>query len=104
MYQISVDTFLGLTWNIMSYAVLTYIIAKKVDMIPHELIISTGDTHLYVDHIEQAKQQISRTPYPSPKLILTDDIKNKDFKDITINDFEVIGYLYHPAIRAKMSV
>ena len=104
MYQRSVDTFLGLTWNIMSYAVLTYIIAKKVDMIPHELIISTGDTHLYVDHIEQAKQQISRTPYPSPKLILTDDIKNKDFKDITINDFEVIGYLYHPAIRAKMSV
>ena len=104
MYQRSVDSFLGLTWNILSYAILTYIIAKKVDMIPHELIISTGDTHLYLDHIDQAKQQTSRSPYPSPKLVVSDVVKDKAFEEIVVEDFDVIGYFYHPSIKAHMSV
>jgi thymidylate synthase len=104
MYQRSVDTFLGLTWNIFSYAVLTHIIAAKVDMQPHELIISTGDTHLYVDHVEQAVTQLKRTPYPSPQLWLKKDVASKRFEDLMIDDFEIVGYLHHPAIKAKMSV
>lgn len=104
MYQRSVDTFLGLTWNIFSYAVLTYIVAKKVGMLPKELTISTGDTHLYLDHIDQANTQVQRVPYPSPKLIISDDVANKCFENITIADFDLVGYFFHPAIKAKMSV
>ena len=104
MYQRSVDTFLGLTWNILSYAVLTYIIGMKTNLLPGELVISTGDTHLYLNHIEQAKTQIERNPYPLPKLLLDHSINYKAFEEITIEDFELVGYFHHPAIKAKMSV
>lgn len=103
MYQRSVDTFLGLTWNIFSYAVLTYILAKMTDMKPYELIISTGDTHLYKDHLDQAILQVGRQPFSLPKLVIKDCVKNKSFEDITLDDFELYGYFYHPAIKAKMS-
>lgn len=104
MYQRSVDTFLGLTWNIFSYAVLTHIIAKYVGMYPKELIISTGDTHLYKDHLEQSNLQLTRHVMPSPTLVVKDDIKNKSISDLTIDDFEIVGYFHHPAIKANMSV
>jgi thymidylate synthase len=104
MYQRSVDTFLGLTWNIFSYAVLTYILAKKLGMKPKELVISTGDTHLYKDHVEQANVQLGRTSYPAPKLAVHESVVNKPFEDITIDDFDLIGYFHHPAIKAKMSI
>lgn len=100
----STDVFLGLPFNIFSYTVLTYILAKKVDMIPDELIVCMGDTHIYSNHIEQVKEQLSRKPLPFPILHLNDDIKNKDFNEITIDDFELIGYFSHPSIKAKMAV
>lgn len=104
MYQRSVDLFLGEPWNIMSYAVLTYIFAQLTNMKPKELIISTGDTHIYLDHIEQVKEQLTRTPFPPPTLKMSDTISTKPMDQITIDDFELIGYQHHPAIKAKMSV
>lgn len=103
MYQRSVDTFLGLTWNIFSYTVLTYILAKMTDMKPYELIISTGDTHLYKNHIDQAILQVGRQPFSLPKLVIKDCVQNKTFEALNMDDFELYGYFYHPAIKAKMS-
>ena len=104
MYQRSVDTFLGFPWNILSYTVLTYILATKCDMVPAELIISTGDTHVYKDHIEQVQQQLQRFPIPWPMLKISKDVKDKDWNDISFNDFKLMGYFSHPTIKANMSV
>jgi dihydrofolate reductase/thymidylate synthase len=104
MYQRSMDSLLGAPYNIASYATLTYMIAMKVDMAPHELVISTGDTHIYKNHIEQCKTQLKRRPYPAPKLEINPEIKTKEWKDITVDDFKLIGYLFHPAIKAEMSI
>lgn len=104
MYQRSVDTFLGCPWNIMSYSVLTYILATICDMKPKELIMCLGDTHIYTNHVEQVKQQLSRTPYPFPKLVVNPEVKNKSIDDITIDDFELKDYVHHPAIKATMAV
>ena len=103
MTQRSVDTGCGLPFNIASYAVLTYIIAMKVDMIPNELIISTGDTHIYNNHIGALEEQIKRNPYPFPKLVLK-DIKNKKWEDMVVDDFELVGYMCHPSIKLLMNV
>jgi thymidylate synthase len=104
MYQRSMDSFLGAPYNIASYATLTNIIALKVDMVPYELIISMGDTHIYKNHIEQCQIQIKRHPYPSPKLEINPEVKTKEWKDITVDDFKLVGYLHHQAIKADMSV
>lgn len=105
MYQRSVDTFLGFPWNIMSYAILTQIIALKCDMEAHELVISTGDTHIYKNHITQVRTQLKREPkHDFPKLILKDAIKEKDFSEISLDDFELIGYNPHGAIQADMAI
>lgn len=104
MYQRSVDTFLGCPWNIMSYAVLTYLLAKMTDMLPKKLIMCLGDTHIYSNHIEQVRQQLERTPYPFPKLIVSDAVKTKSIEDITIDDFVLQDYTYHPAIKAPMAI
>jgi thymidylate synthase len=109
--QRSVDTFLGLPFNIASYALLLEIIAKAVNMIPDELIGNLGDVHLYNNHIEQAKEQITRTPFDLPKLIINsgnenwhllevDEIINTFDVDIT---FKVENYQSHPAIKAPLS-
>lgn len=103
MTQRSVDCGCGLPFNITSYAILTYIIAQKVDMIPSELIISTGDTHIYNNHLEPLKQQIERTPYPLPKLSMT-NLRDKPWNQISVNDFELVGYFSHPAIKLVMSI
>ena len=97
--QRSVDTFLGLPFNIASYAMLLHLIAKEVDMIPGEIIGNLGDTHLYKNHIEQAEEQISREPKPHlPKLKLSNvDILNGEF------DYEILHYHSHPAIKAPLS-
>lgn len=100
MYQRSVDVFLGLTWNIPSYALLTQIIALEVDMIPKELIISTGDTHLYLNHVEEAKLLLQRLPLPFPIV----RINQKSIDKYEIDDFDIIGYMSHPPIKAKMAV
>jgi len=104
MLQRSSDTFLGLPINICSYSVLVYIIAKLVDMKPKELIINTNDTHIYKDHIDAVKKQLKRDPLPSPKLEISDNIITRDIKEWKIEDFNLIGYLYHPAIKASMSI
>lgn len=102
MYQRSVDVFLGLPFNIASYALLTHMIAQVCDLDVGELVISTGDTHIYIDHIEQVKEQLKREPYPSPKLWLNPEIK--DIDKFTMNDINLIDYQCHGAIKAKMAV
>ena len=96
--QRSVDTFLGLPFNIASYGTLLLLLCEEVNMAAGELIGSLGDTHLYSNHIQQAKEQIRRTPYKLPTLKLTNvDLKNGEF------DYEVIGYESHPTIKAPLS-
>ena len=104
MYQRSADWFLGEPFNILSYTALIYLFAKMCDMIPKELIISTGDTHVYSNHIEQIKEQMTRSYLTKPKLWINPDVKNKDIDDITIDDFDLIGYFCHPTIKGKMAV
>jgi thymidylate synthase len=108
--QRSVDTFLGLPFNIASYGLLLEIIAKEVNMVPDELIGNLGDVHLYSNHIEQAKEQIGREPYPLPKLIINDEFWNHEYqtidgwiKSMEIGDFRVEGYQSHPTIKAPLS-
>jgi thymidylate synthase len=103
-YNRSQDYALGVPYNIMTYTILTYIIAKKCDMMPDELIISTGDTHVYKNHIENMKELLTREPFPSPLLELNDEIRDKEFKDIMIDDFKLINYKYHPSIKMKMAI
>jgi thymidylate synthase len=96
--QRSVDTFLGLPFNIASYGLLLEIIAKAVNMVPDELIGNLGDVHLYSNHIEQAKEQIAREPYKLPTIELSNvDILKGEF------DYEIKGYESHPAIKAPLS-
>ena len=97
--QRSVDTFLGLPFNIASYAMLLTLIAKEVNMIPEEVIGNLGDTHLYMNHIEQAKEQLDREPMPYlPKVKVGDvDILNGEFI------YEILHYHSHPAIKAPLS-
>jgi thymidylate synthase len=103
--QRSVDTFLGLPFNIASYALLLEIIAKEVNMIPDELIGNLGDVHLYSNHVEQAKEQIGREPMELPRL--STDYRegeySKDLKDFTPDDFYLVNYQSHPAIKAPLS-
>ena len=107
--QRSVDTFLGLPFNIASYALLLEIIAKEVNMIPDELIGSLGDIHLYNNHIEQAKEQLTREPLELPKLSINDEFWNPEIsiieqiQHIKPDDFQVLNYQSHPAIKAPLS-
>jgi thymidylate synthase len=96
--QRSVDTFLGLPFNISSYATLLTVLAEEVNMIPDQLIGNLGDTHLYSNHLEQAKEQIERTSFELPQLKLSNvDILNGEF------DYEIIDYQSHPSIKAPLS-
>jgi thymidylate synthase len=108
--QRSVDTFLGLPFNIASYALLLEIIAKEVNMVPEDLIGNLGDVHLYNNHIEQAKEQITRTPFELPKLIINNEFWNHEYQTIDgwvnsmeIADFTLENYQSHPAIKAPLS-
>lgn len=103
--QRSVDTFLGLPFNIASYGLLLEIIAKEVNMITDELVGNLGDVHLYSNHIEQAKEQVNREPYELPKICL--DYReyeyDKDLKGFVPEDFSLFNYQYHPTIKAPLS-
>ena len=108
--QRSVDTFLGLPFNIASYGLLLEMIAKEVNMVPDELIGNLGDTHLYSNHIEQAKEQIGRTSFELPKLIIDQfDETNHyigdmdDISEYNIEQFKLEGYQSHPTIKAPLS-
>jgi thymidylate synthase len=106
--QRSVDVFLGLPFNIASYGLLLEMIAREVNMVPEHLIGHLGDTHLYSNHIEQAKEQLSRTPkkLPTLKMSLGHNFRaalkgNAD--EIDLNDFILLGYDPHPTIKAPLS-
>ena len=105
--QRSVDTFLGLPFNIASYGLLLEIIAKAVNMVPDELIGNLGDVHLYRNHINQAEEQIRRNPYKLPKILLKDHVDPKDFGSIIPilrpKDFILDGYECHETIKAPLS-
>ncbi len=103
--QRSVDTFLGLPFNIASYGLLLEIIAKEVKMIPLQLIGNLGDVHLYKNHIEQAKEQLSRNSFPLPSLCLDyrDGEYNKNLKEFVVEDFQLFGYKSHKTIKAVLS-
>jgi thymidylate synthase len=103
--QRSVDTFLGLPFNIASYGLLLEIIAKEVNMVPDELIGNLGDVHLYSNHIEQAKEQIGREPFELPTLNkLPDYLAKKDnWECYKPEDFTLSNYQSHPAIKAPLS-
>ena len=102
MYQRSVDVFLGLPFNIASYALLTHMLAQVCDLKVGELIISTGDTHIYKDHIEQVNEQLQREAYPEPTLWLNPEVK--DIDKFTMDDIKLINYQSHDTIKAKMAV
>ena len=103
--QRSVDTFLGLPFNIASYGLLLEIIAKEVDMIPDELIGNLGDVHLYTNHLDQAREQITREPFELPKLgtDYREGEYDKNLKDFVSDDFYLIDYQAHPTIKAPLS-
>lgn len=102
MYQRSQDAFIGGPFNIASYALFTHMIAQVCDLQVGELIISLGDAHIYSNHLDQVKEQLSRKPLPLPKLELNPEIKV--ITQFTMNDIKLINYESHPAIKAPMAV
>ena len=102
MYQRSVDVFLGLPFNIASYALLTHMIAQVCGLTAGELIISTGDTHIYTNHVAQVKEQLSRVTHIAPKLYLNPDIM--DINKFTMDDIKLVDYTSHGPIKADMAV
>ncbi len=104
-FQRSNDVFLGSAFNISSYALLLCLIAKITNLQPGTITYAMGDTHLYLNHLEQAKEQISRTPYPFPKLNIKKDIKTlEDIENLEFTDIVLEGYASHAAIKADMAV
>ena len=104
MYQRSADMFLGVPFNIASYALLLSIIAEILDLKPKRFIHSFGDAHIYKNSLDQVKEQISRTPKSLPKLVIPKLNSLDDLKECVIDDFILDGYDPHPPIKAKMAV
>ncbi len=102
LYQRSADTFLGVPFNIASYALLCMMIAQVTDLEPGEFIHTTGDTHLYLNHLEQARLQLTHEPRPLPTMKLNPDVKS--LYDFKYEDFELVGYDPWPHIKAEVSV
>lgn len=102
LYQRSADIFLGVPFNIASYALLTLMVAQVCDLKPGDFVHTFGDLHLYSNHVEQAKLQLSRTPRPLPALKLNPAVKN--LHDFKYEDFELTGYDPHPPIKAPVAV
>lgn len=102
LYQRSADIFLGVPFNIASYSLLTLMIAQVCGLKPGEFVHTLGDAHLYSNHIEQAKEQLTRKPFPLPEMHLNPHVTNLfDFK---FEDFELVGYEAHPTIKAPIAV
>jgi thymidylate synthase len=102
LYQRSADIFLGVPFNIASYSLLTHMMAEQCDLEPGEFIWTGGDCHLYVNHLEQARLQLTREPLPLPTLVLRR--RPDSIFDYRYEDVEIAGYQSHPAIRAPIAV
>ncbi|RVT45433.1 thymidylate synthase [Rheinheimera sediminis] len=102
LYQRSADIFLGVPFNIASYALLTMMVAQVCDLKLGDFVHTFGDAHLYSNHMDQVKEQLSRTPHPLPQMQLNPAIK--DIFGFSIDDFELVNYLAHPAIKAPIAI
>ena len=102
LYQRSADMFLGVPFNIASYALLTMMVAQQCDLELGEFVWTGGDTHIYSNHFEQVQEQLSRTPYDMPKMLLTR--KPESIFDYEYDDFQLVDYQHHPAIKAQVAV
>ncbi|WP_067533336.1 thymidylate synthase [Nocardia crassostreae] len=101
LYQRSADLFLGVPFNIASYALLTHMVAQQTELLPGEFIWTGGDCHIYDNHVEQVREQLSREPYPFPELRLR---PAPSLFDYAYEDVEIVGYQHHPAIKAAVAV
>jgi thymidylate synthase len=102
LYQRSADVFLGVPFNIASYSLLTYMVAQVCDLEIGEFVHTFGDLHLYNNHIEQAQQQLTREPYPLPRMEINPSVKS--IFDFQYDDFNLVDYQSHPHIKAEVSV
>ena len=102
MYQRSCDMFLGVPFNIASYSVLTHMVAQVCDLGVGEFVHVLGDAHIYLDHVEQVKEQLAREPLPAPQLWINPDVKSID--EFTMEDIKLVDYQSHGTIKAKMAV
>ena len=102
LYQRSADIFLGVPFNIASYALLTMMMAQVSGLQPGDFVHTLGDAHLYLNHLDQADEQLSRQPYPLPTMKINPSIDN--LFDFRFDDFELVDYQYHPHIKAKVAI
>ena len=102
LYQRSADIFLGVPFNIASYALLLMMVAQATGLQPGDFIHTLGDAHIYVNHLEQAKLQLSRTPYPLPQMRINPNVKS--IFDFKYEDFELVNYVSHPHIKGQVAV
>ncbi len=102
MYQRSADVFLGVPFNIASYALLTLMVAQVTNLQPGDFVHTFGDVHIYNNHLEQVKLQLTREPFPLPIMKINPEIKN--IFDFKFEDFELVDYQSHPHIKGKVAV